>query len=251
MKTFLLIFLMLLIPQKEFKYYKLNKPTSKGIEKWIDVHQYELGDEYQLLVKDTLYDYFIWADDLTDYVGFDSTMLGMSFLPSEAIVHNKANFIDYAVDSLSKFKRNNTISNAFVKGTVFHELTHVYINQILREMEYLKIYIPTGYRNFRMYSSRERNFGAEFIEEGVCEYMTSKSGDLLYHDKPKFIPGSLSDIDESYRIKYVYSEYFVRDFLNQFTVPKEGIMILLSNPPPTKEEILNPEIYFNRLNRIY
>ena len=250
MKTLILIFLLTLFPQKEIKYYKHNRPTSKGVDNWIELHQWELGEEYQRLVKDTLYDYFIWGEDLTDYVDFDSTMLGMSFLPSEAIVHNKANFIDYAVDSISKFRRKTTTSNAFVKGTVFHELSHVYVNQILREMQYLKIPISTGYRSFRIYSSRERNFGASFIEEGICEYIPNKLGEILLTKNP-YKPVSLSDIDESYRIKYVYSEYFVRDFLDQFSVPKEGIIILFSNPPPTKEEILHPEKYFQRLERIY
>lgn len=248
MKATVIMLIFLTLTQFTVKMYKFGKPTFNGVDNWIEVHQYDLGDEYQRLVGDTLYDYYISSDDLRDYYEFDSLELGITFLPADIIINNRGNFIDYAVDSISKWRRKTTYSNAFVKGVVFHELTHVWINQILREMDYLGYYISPEYRNFKIYSSRERNFGAEFIEEGICEYIPNKSEDILYADKPEFIPGSLSDIDGSYRIKYQYSEYLVGRYLNQFTNLKEGIMILFSNQPPTKLEMLSPELYFRRLN---
>jgi hypothetical protein len=66
------------------------------------------------------------------------------------------------------------------------------------------------------------------------------------------IPKSPEDMfDKKQRLNfyYNYSVHFVQDFLKEKGL-RDGIRILLSNPPPTNSEILNPKKYFDRLNSL-
>jgi len=65
-----------------------------------------------------------------------------------------------------------------------------------------------------------------------------------------FIPKTIEDLmnkDISYEIKYKYSSYYLKPFLDT-TDFKKGVKILLHNSPPTYEEILNPDMYYGRLS---
>lgn len=101
------------------------------------------------------------------------------------------------------------------------------------------------YCNVRLIPNPELIYGAQFIEEGVCEYVIHKKGECVEYSE-FFIPSKITDLDDSFDIKYKYSYFFIRDFLN-ITGVKEGILILLRNKPPSYEEILYPNLFFNRL----
>ena len=54
---------------------------------------------------------------------------------------------------------------------------------------------------------------------------------------------------KTYKVFYKYSSYSLTKFLDNKDL-KEGVKILLHNRPPTTEEILNPELFFARLEDI-
>jgi hypothetical protein len=56
----------------------------------------------------------------------------------------------------------------------------------------------------------------------------------------------LTGEENKYRMKYKYSAHFLREFLDEKGF-KRGVKILIHNPPPTYEEILNPDQFFGRL----
>ena len=56
----------------------------------------------------------------------------------------------------------------------------------------------------------------------------------------------LLDRDREYMIKYKYASAFLETYLDT-TGFKKGVQILLHNPPPTYEEILQPGRFFGRL----
>ena len=53
-----------------------GKPTSKGIEQYIEDKSESIIREYQNFVKDTLYNVYIYADDLSEFMDNDSTDWG-------------------------------------------------------------------------------------------------------------------------------------------------------------------------------
>jgi hypothetical protein len=172
---------------------------------------------------------------------YETFELGIYYFPGDIIISNENKYIDYAVDSLSFIKRNLTISNKFVKGCVFHELTHIWFQQILSEMKHE---VSPEHRNFRIYSTPDRDYGADFIEEGICEYVAHKAGEIIY---PKNYAPDLENEWNTYKIKYQYAEYYVRQILDKYDNIKEGIKMILRVSPPNKEEIRNPELYYQRV----
>lgn len=244
----LIILFGLISPQlqsrEDFNYLPSGEPTPKGIHAYIFVNEHAFAQEYMKFVQDTLYGYNIWVDDLSNYNEHDTLELGRYYFPSEIIITNERKYLDYAVDSLSKFKRRTTISNRFVKGCVFHELTHIWFQQIMLEMQSYNQFSSVEYNNFRIYHPRDRGYGAEFIEEGICEYIANKAGEII---NPEKVVPDLEGNWDKYEIKYQYAEYYVRQILDRYDNIKEGIKMILLTPPPTKEEIRNPELYYKRV----
>ena len=218
---------------------------------YVEDKQYELIAEYQDFIQDTLWlDVWIYAEDLTDWVDHDTLELGMYF-NGEAVIDMDTNFVAYELKPLSKFKRFNIgESNGFVKSTIFHELTHHYINQIGREMEFIdSVRVNRSYQTGIWIIRSPNMFGSTFIEEGICEYQVTKMGEIIpprrYH-----APKTLNDLqakNNKYKYVYKYSSEYLRTFLDTIGF-KRGVKILISNDPPLVEEILNPDLFFNRLN---
>ena len=247
-----LLFILLIIhPVKPGGDYPLKdgKPTSKGIEQYVEEERDSILAEYQDFIGDTLYDIFIYAEDLTYYDVHDSMELGR-YYPNEIFITTQELFIAYEVADLTPEMRAVTVeSNAFVKSTMIHELTHDYLYQIGLEMRINdSIQVDRAYRTNLWLIRNTETFGSSFIEEGLCEYMAGKMGEIISPRIP-YIPATieeLTDRDNRYAAKYKYSSYFLKQFIDS-TGFKTGAKILLSNPPPTFEEILNPDLYFERL----
>lgn len=232
--------LLLFIFQKDPLYNKEGRPSSWGINLFVKNNEQSLIKEYEYLV-DSLYDIAIFTEDL----GEDGD-LGEFYIPDQIVITNREKFIDYEFKSLSKFKqRTVSYTERTVKAVIFHEITHAYFNQ---EIYLMKDSVFSEYMTLRMFPNPSTQFGAEFIEEGVCEYIvyylneSAAIGDI-------FIPENIDDLLDPLNrvnITYVYSVLFLKDFLDKKGFQK-GIEILISNKPPSYEEILNPELYFNRL----
>jgi len=228
---------------------KRGKPTSRGIEQYIEDKGDSIQKEYEAFIKDTLHNVWIYAEDLSDYLNNDSMELGW-YYPNEIYITTSELFIAYELDDLSRVKRALAFeSNKFVKSTVIHELTHNYIHQITLEMRSRdSIRVHKAYQSSLWILNTQESFGRSFIEEGLCEYMTEMMGEIM-PAKRVFIPRNIEDFIDSgnsYELKYKYSTIFLKPFLETMDF-KEAVKILLHNPPPSYTEILEPDLYFSRL----
>jgi hypothetical protein len=231
--------------------YKLGKPTTKGISEYIKTFEYDLVIEFKEFIKDTILneaDVWIECDNLSEYTEHDTLELGRFYIPNDIIITNETLFLDYDVDLMSKWKKAMYIeTNQFVKATVMHELTHFYFYMVTLHMKHLKQYVSPEYKatiNLFPYN----NQGAEFIEEGICEYVTIKMNETI-PCKNDYKPQTTREIIENrntHKLKYKYSSFFVKDLLDTMGLRK-GIEILITNPPPSTEEILHPETFYKRL----
>jgi hypothetical protein len=228
--------------------YKHNRPTSKGISSYIKANEINFIEDFQKFVGDTLMDVYIEVDNLSEYTEHDSLELGRFYLPNDIIITNEEMFLDYRLQYLSKFRKGLYLeNNQFVYATVMHELMHFYFYQILLESRYAgKSISPEYAANFRMFPVYE--YGAEFIEEGICEYLVNKMQEIIpFKTTKQYDREYLVDNKNKYEIKYRYSSQYVQDFLNNRGL-KQGIIILIQNKPPSIEEIINPQKFYSRLS---
>lgn len=228
---------------------KDGRPTSKGIELYIEEQSGSILLEFMEFIDDTIYNVYIYAENLTDYGIEDSLELGRYFA-HEVYITTDESFLAYELDDLPKWERNALEeSNKFVKAALLHELAHEYINQVGIEMRSIDgIRVDPAYETYIWIIMSYETFGSTFIEEGICEYLVDQMGEIISPRKP-FIPKTVEELTSSenrYRVVYKYASFFLKDFLDA-TGFKKGIKILLHNPPPTYEEILDPPRYFNRL----
>jgi len=205
--------------------------------------------EYQNFIGDTLYDVWIYAEDFPVYNINDSMELGR-YYPNEIYITTEELFLAYELGDLPRKDRVLIVeSNRFVKAAVIHELTHDYIHQISIEMRSIdSIPVDRSYQSSLRIIRSYDLFGSTFIEEGICEYIVDKMGELILPKRP-FIPKTIEDImdkDNRYLVDYKYSAYYLKTFLDT-TGLKKGVKVLLHNSPPTYEEILKPDLFFGRL----
>jgi hypothetical protein len=83
----------------------------------------------------------------------------------------------------------------------------------------------------------------------VCEYVIQKwklCPELLVYQKPRF-KEDFENKSLDYDIKYMYASNYLKKFLDMQGTLKVGIQTLLLNNPPNYKEIMNPNLYFNRL----
>lgn len=242
----ILILFLLLYPQDD-PYYNKRKPSSWGIEQYVSKNHDVIINEFEYLINDTLFDVYIYTDDLSDYD--EENNLGIFYIPDEIMITTEEKYVEYEFKNLSKIKRIfSSYTERTVKAVIFHELTHAYFHQLTLLRNINNEYVSPEYANFNIFPSRKTYFGSLFIEEGICEYIvyslneSAPLGDIL-------IPRTEEELlDENNKVNnlYHYSVYFLEDFLDEYGI-KKGINILLSNRPPTYEEILKPELFFNRL----
>jgi hypothetical protein len=218
----------------------------------VEDHAEALIREYQDFIGDSLYNIYIYTEDLTDNGYNDSMELGR-YYPNEIFITNTEVFLAYELNDLTKKKRESiSPSNLFVKAAVFHELTHDLIYQTSMEMSRMEnIRVDKAYQAFFRIYGDQNEMGAKFIEEGICEYVTGEMGEIIPPRKP-FIPKKRADLNNeelAFDIYYKYSSHYLSEFLDTTGI-KQGIKILLHNAPPNQEEILNPDLFFARLRGI-
>ena len=238
------IIILLFFPQKDPFYNKQGRPSTYGINTYIKNNEKNLIQEYEYRI-DTLFDINIYTDNLDLSSDGD---LGEFYIPDYIVITNNEKFVAYEFNQLSKFKQRITPYNErTVKAVTFHELTHAYFYKIVIMMKNNDQHVSPEYSNFRMVPVS--NFSTTFIEEGICEYVVyylNESNPLK--DIP--IPGNMNELlDENNKVNnlYFYSVIFLQKFMDKYGI-KKGIEILVSNKPPTYEEILNPDLFYNRIN---
>jgi len=226
----LLVILLLLFPLQERSDYPLKngRPTSKGIDLYIEENAQDLILELQDFIGDTLYNANIYSEDLSKNSDHNPLELG-NYYPNEIFITNAEVFLAYEKAGLKKTRRDTILSsNLFVKAAVFHELMHHYTYQVGIEMLRKDHFgVDRAYQTFfRIYSNRD-DPGPRFIEEGICEYVTTRMNQTITPKRP-FIPRKLKELnnpENAYSVYYNYSSYYLSGFLDT-TGLKRGIKIL-------------------------
>ena len=241
----LMIFLVLF--QQELE-YKWGVPTSKGIDKYVERNQYQFVLDYMEFIEDTLYNEpFISTDDLSDYVGIGDAS-GFFERPDNIVIDNRTRYVDYEVRRWSEARKQRYRgNNMFVRGVVMHELTHAYFYQVMMIAQYEKELEYEWRQGLRMIPVD--NYYTEFIEEGFCEAVAVMMDEIIPY--PDGLGISKQDLNlknrKTYEVKYMYSSQFVQPLIDEWGL-KAAIFLVVTNRPPTNEEILDPESYYNRLN---
>ncbi len=244
--------------------YLFNRPTQKGIDQYINDNKYHFICEFQQYIKDTLInDVDITAEDLSKLTSYSGVELGWTEIYSEGfeiMINDIKEFRDYSINiNRPKIRKLFIESDQFVKSTIFHELMHVYIRQEMLRLIMMKDTI-TGesklnkyYYNIQLVPNSEISDGATFIEEGLCEYLIHKKGEVLEY-KNLYTPHSEEDIIAKinrFNVYYKYSYEILKPFLDSCIIAdgrmRNAIHVLLTNNPPNHKEILTPSLYFNRL----
>jgi hypothetical protein len=245
----LIITIIFILPKGDLNYNKKGEPSSKGIYEFISKNQTQILNEYMYKV-DTLYtDIYMEVIDFRDLYDYDTLELSRFYVPGAIMITSEEKFVAFEFKNLSKYAQKNfqPYQNT-VKGVIFHELTHAYVYQIEIMMRYDTIPVSSDYITVKLLPTVASNFGVNFIEEGICEYTVILTGEKLPY-KCIYIPKTKEDIlnkENEVLIKYQYSVYFLKSFLDQNGL-EEGIKILLRNSAPTYDEILEPTKFFNRL----
>jgi hypothetical protein len=240
--------------KKQYPYYN-NIPTKNGIQQYIDRNKSNILNLVENFIGDSIRSYHIKTDNLSEYMDYDSLEAGRFYPEDEIIITNELKYYDYELGLVPKWKQKEFNSNTkFVKGVLIHEFTHVYIYQFIYDCLENNIPIFHDYINFNMFPGIRTYYSSEFIEEGICEYMVMKLREGIFRDY-KFECNSKateSDIREfllvqnTYGIKYQYSRAFVERIFENNSF-KKALLIIFTCRPPSYEELLCPDLYYQRL----
>jgi hypothetical protein len=263
MKTVVTIVILLLTTtlsftqnKKQYDYHK-NTPTRTGIEQYIDINKTNVKKLVENFVDDSIYSYEVRVDNLSEYQDYDSLEAGRFYPEDEIIITNQLKFFDYELGFIPKWKqREFSNNNKFVKGVLIHEFVHLYIYQFIYECLGNNVPINSEYYNFNMVPGIRSYYASEFIEEGICEYVVMKLREGIYSEfKPDCINGDTAvniskfkEIQNSYCIKYQYSRNYVQSIFDNNSF-KKALLMILTCKPPSYEELVTPDRYYNRLEK--
>ena len=246
MKTLILI-LFLLLPQQQDE-YKWGKPTSKGVDNYVERNEYQFVIDYQNHIKDTLFlEPFISTDDLTRYYEYSRGESGYYERPDNIIIDNNPNYVDYELRRLNPYRRNQYVEvNKFVRGVVMHELTHCYFYQNELAVQFGDSLHRDYREGLRMIPTD--NYFTEFIEEGFCEWVAADMDEIIPRSEEVLVfkKDMSRQSRNTYRIKYSYARQFVAPIIERYGL-RDAIRVVVSQPAPTEEEILKPQRYYDRL----
>jgi hypothetical protein len=228
---------------QEYPLNEKGKTTKKGVEQYVLDKDSTINEEFNKKFKVNSYRNYFYVDDISLYDSKDSKgiYLGKGG-GGEIIIDSENSFENYSVEFLSKEKINSfTYNDDFVRGVMFHEKTHGYLEQIKNELKHKKI-LPHFREKDTMFE-----FRSSFIEEGIAQYCAWKFGEIISPGK-YVLPKNTKELikNKSWEIEYKYSMYFVKDFLDLVGL-KFGAEILLTNSPPTIEEMMSPKLFYSRL----
>ena len=239
------------------KQYEYNNdiPTKNGIQQYIDRNKSNILNLVENFVGDSIRTYHIKTDNLSEYMDYDSLEAGRFYPEDEIIITNELKFYDYELGFVPKWKQKEFKSNTkFLKGVLIHEFVHVYIYQYIYDCLGNNIPIFHDYINFNMFPGIRSYYSSEFIEEGICEYVVMKLKEGIFGDFKLDCktPATESDkrefmeVQNTYGIKYQYSRAFVQRIFENYSF-KKALLIILTCQPPSYEELLCPELYYERL----
>jgi hypothetical protein len=256
--------------------YKDFKPTTKGIDAYVKDQTEAVISDFESFFNIKITNMSFETDNLTNYVIHDdfendstqenntnennnnvnnnvndnNNELGIYFYGENyAVISNEEKYIGYSLkNTQKKIIANTTESNKFVRAVMIHELAHDYFKQVIDELRYEKTPVEKEY-----YMINHETAGSRFIEEAVAEYCSTVMNELIIIPKIKtYTPKNVQEIlDEKnkYNIYYKYGSIYISDILENKNL-RTAIKILVTNPAPSLDEILMPEKYFTRLNKL-
>lgn len=227
--------------------YKRGRPTTKGIDAYVEANWLPFIADYQKFIGDTLFfEPFISTDNLSKYYDYTDGDAGYFERPDNIIITNEEKYIDYEVKLLSRYERNGyQEASMFVRAVVMHELTHCYVYQIMMMAQHDKKLAYEFRQGLRIIPVD--HYGTNFLEEGICEYVVEIMGEMIVSDEVIVITKTdLQQHRNSHEVKYRYSRQFVTPIVQEFGL-EPAIYMILSNKPPNDVEILNPKLYYDRL----
>jgi len=221
-------------------------PTKEGIEAYVKDSSDRVIDDFENFFKVEINDFYMYTENMEDYYreNFDSNELGnYDELNRCAVITNEEKYLDYSLRNTKKWKlKGIDISNKFVRGVMIHEISHKYISQVINEMKMCNLHLDRAYT-----SIIHKTNGTKFITEGINEYCSYKMGEVFI--RKNYVPKTMEDIlkkENCYQVYYHYSSQIIAKFLDEKGL-HNGIELLMSNSPPTSEEILNPQKFFVRI----
>lgn len=223
-------------------------PKTEEIQNYVIENEQNVINEYSEFVKDSIGEFYFYPDNLENYVDTHPAELGVyRHMSRQATINNQEKYLALEKKYFKKIEISAS-TNAFVKGVMIHELSHNYFNELIIRLLEKKVPVNRYYKPQFGLTIPKSTYGSEFIQEGFCEYIAYKMGEIIISGNIPSIKSieELESKKESYEIKYVYSVYFLKDFFDRYGI-RQGHRILVTNPPPTDEEILNPELFFQRL----
>ena len=228
---------------------KKGKPTGKGVGMYVEQKAPSVLAEFQNYVKDTLYDVWFYSSDEKDVMDPDQNELGRHY-PNEIYIAEAGEFVAYELaDLTARQQKSYRECNRFVKTVMLHELCHEYVYQLSVEMEaLLRLPVDRAYRTGVWIVVSHETYGSSFVHEGLSEYLCGAMGELI-SPAEQAAPASVAELldrDRQYEMKYKYGAAFLKPFLDTIGF-KKGVQVLLHNPPPSHEEILEPGRFFSRL----
>lgn len=222
-------------------------PNVDEVEKYVLEYAGEIKSEYSKFLNDTIYEFHFDVDNLNDNPNYSNQELGMySHISRTATINSHGEYVSLEKERCPKDYKKST--NAFVKGVMIHEISHNYFSDLVTKLTKEGANVREEYLPQNGFSIYESTYGSDFVEEGVCEYIANKMGEIVVLEnsyKPKNLEDLLKNKD-TYEMKYVYSAKFLEKFLDSYGI-MQGIRILVTNPSPTDEEIVNPGDFFKRL----
>jgi hypothetical protein len=213
---YIFIFLILLF----FNSSIFSQITTDGIKKYVSENSSKIIVDFEKFFHVRLpenIDFIV--DRLQDY-DEKGDKLGLCYPEINTIIisEDPEDFIGYSL-KISDIK-NITSSNKFIRGTLIHELCHIYLNLVVDSL--------TSVHKIYRYPYLQTT-GSKFIEEGICEYASYK----------------LEEIFSNESVNENYGMFQLKKFLDDKGF-SNGVVILLTNDPPTEEEISKPEKYFKK-----
>lgn len=253
----LLIFTHVIVYSQNKNQYQYNDniPSKRGIQHYIDMNTERIVKTIESFIGDTINSYNIIVDDLSEYMVHDSLETGRFYPEDEIIISNEPKFFDYELSLVPKWKQKQFISNTkFVKGVLIHELIHLYVYQFITECLSRNIPVSNEYLYFNRFPGR--NFhSAEFVEEGICEYVVMKLNEGIAGEyKLDCIDSQVQDntsefmkVQFSQPVRYQYSRAFIQNIFDKYSFRK-ALLIIITTKAPSIDELLCPEKYYERLN---
>ncbi|MGE5458379.1 MAG: hypothetical protein ACM3RX_08490 [Methanococcaceae archaeon] len=240
--------------KKQYQYFN-NIPTKYGIQHYIDLNISSIVKTLETYIGDSIFSYSIKVDNLSEYQNYDSLEAGRFYPQDEILITNELKFYDYELNFVPKWKHKEFGNNTkFVKGVLIHEFIHLYIYQFIYKCLENNVPINSEYINLNMFPRVKSYYASEFIEEGICEYVVMKLSEGIFSDyKPDWLDGysevnvkKFTQLQNTYFIKYQYSRTYVQKIFENNSFRK-ALFIIFTCKPPSYEELLCPDQYYQRL----